>query len=599
MLYVFLRNRFLLAKFHIEYILSKLTARDKRKAAISLTSDLTVVYGAIMATIEEKQESRELSLKILKWISAATRPLQFQELQIAISIEDGDAEIDEEGFLDAKTMVDLCGGLIAIEQETGAVRFVHHTVQEYVLSNSSISNDSHLLITKTCLTYLSLETRHRKLFDRTLARIKGWCSIDERHFWDYAACNWAFHMRTIGEPKDLSIRVLAMLASPDLLYALARTIWYSWDANWLEKDYQSLPLHIFAVSGLNRLVQLALKDSRLSIDLRGFCDGILPPSRADFKDAFGQTPLALASREGHEAVVHYLAGREDVNPDSKDGYDRTPLALAAKGGHEAVVRFLAERIGVEVDSRDRYDRTPLSLAAEKGHEAVVRFLAERTDVDADSRDIHGQTPLSLAAQNGHEAVVRFLADRVDVDADSRDIHGDTPLSLAAGRGQEVVARYLADRTDVDADSKNEDGRTPLSWAAMNGHEIVVHLLDNRTDVDADWKDFYGQTPLSWAAENGHEAVVCFLAERADIVADSADNTGWTPLLFAAAHGHLAVVRFLVERADVSVNSKDTCGKTPLSSAAENGYGAVVHFLTDRTDVGADLEDHTSKKLLSF
>lgn len=566
MLYVFLRNRFLLAKFHIGYILSKLTARDKRKAAISLTSDLTVVYGAIMANIEEKQESRELSLKILKWISAATRPLQFQELQTAISIEDGDAEIDEEGFLDAKTMVDLCGGLIAIDQETSAVRFVHHTVQEYILSNSRISNDAHLLITKTCLTYLSLETRHRKLFDRTLARIKGWCSIDERHFWDYAACNWAFHMRTIGEPKDLSIRVLAMLGSPDLLYALARTIWwYSWDADWLEKDYQSLPLHIFAVSGLNRLVQMTLKDSSLSIDLRDFCDGILPPSRADFKDTFGQTPLALASREGYEAVVHYLAGREDVNPDSKDGYDRTPLALAAKNGHEAVVRFLTERIGV----------------------------------DADSRDIHGQTPLSLAAQNGHEAVVRFLADRVDVDADSRGIHGHTPLSLAARRGQEVVVHYLADRTDVDADSKDEDCRTPLSWAAMNGHEIVVHLLANRTDVDADWKDWYGQTPLSWAAENGHEAVVRFLAERADTVEDSAENTGWTPLLFAAAHGHLAVVRFLVKRANVNVNMKDIYSKTPLSLAAENGHGAVVHFLADCTDVGADLEDHTSKKLLSF
>jgi ankyrin repeat protein len=442
-----------------------------------------------MATIEEKQESREFSLKILKWLSAATRPLQFQGLQTAISIEDGDAEIDEEGFLDAKTMVDLCGGLIAIEQETGAVRFVHHTVQEYVLSNSSISSDAHLLIAKTCLTYLSLETRHRKLCDRTLARIKGWSSIDERHFWDYAACNWAFHMRTIGEPKDLSIRVLAMFGSPDLLYALARTIWwYSWDADWLEKDYQSLPLHIFAVSGLNRLVQLTLKDYSLSVDFRDFRDGILPPSRADFKDTFGQTPLALASKEGHEEVVHYLAGREDVNPGSKDGYDQTPLALAAKNGHEAVVRFLAERIGVEADSKDRFDRTPLSLAAERGHEAVVQFLAERTDVDADWKDWYGHTPLSWAAGNGHEAVVRFLAERADTVADSTDNTGWTPLLFAAAQGHMTVVRFLVERADVNVNSKDKCGKTPLSSAAETGHEAVVRFLTDWTDVDADLED---------------------------------------------------------------------------------------------------------------
>ena len=66
--------------------------------------------------------------------------------------------------------------------------------------------------------------------------------------------------------------------------------------------------------------------------------------------------------------------RDDVEADSKGGDGRTPLSLAAKEGHEAVMKLLVERDDVEADLKDGDGRTPLSYAALGGHEAVAKLL---------------------------------------------------------------------------------------------------------------------------------------------------------------------------------------------------------------------------------
>src|ERR1700733_13119475 len=73
------------------------------------------------------------------------------------------------------------------------------------------------------------------------------------------------------------------------------------------------------------------------------------------KDRSGQTALSTAAIKGQEAVVESKGGRGR----------RTPLLLAARNGHEAVVKLLLEK-GADVESKVRdYGPTPLSWAAEK------------------------------------------------------------------------------------------------------------------------------------------------------------------------------------------------------------------------------------------
>jgi ankyrin repeat protein len=69
-------------------------------------------------------------------------------------------------------------------------------------------------------------------------------------------------------------------------------------------------------------------------------------------NSIGQTPLSVASEEGHEAVVKLLLAEHGVDPNHKDSYGRTPLASASASGHHGVVRLLLNTNGVDPDSRD-------------------------------------------------------------------------------------------------------------------------------------------------------------------------------------------------------------------------------------------------------
>ena len=99
-------------------------------------------------------------------------------------------------------------------------------------------------------------------------------------------------------------------------------------------------------------------------------------------------------------MVKLLLAKDGVDLDSKDKDGRTPLSLAARIGHEAVVKLLLAKDGVDPDSEDICGRTPLSYTAGNGHEAVVELLLAKDDVDPDSTNDEDRTPLSLAAGNG-------------------------------------------------------------------------------------------------------------------------------------------------------------------------------------------------------
>ena len=55
------------------------------------------------------------------------------------------------------------------------------------------------------------------------------------------------------------------------------------------------------------------------------------------KEVPGYTPLAWASRNGHEEVVKILIRREEVNPDKSDAGGTTPHSHAV--GSEEVFQF--------------------------------------------------------------------------------------------------------------------------------------------------------------------------------------------------------------------------------------------------------------------
>ena len=255
------------------------------------------------------------------------------------------------------------------------------------------------------------------------------------------------------------------------------------------------------------------------------------------KDIWGQSPLSLAARNGHEDIVRTLIVDHEANVKSRGNFD---------GAHHSVEQILTTG-RVDADSKDEDDRTPLSRAAQNGHKGVVELLLATDRVDADSKGSYGhRTPLSWAAQNGHKSVVEQLLATGRVDADSKDSFDcRTPLSWAAQNGHKGVVKLLLATGEVDADARDSYNRTPFSWAAKNGHKDVVELLLATGRVNADLKGGYDyRTPLSWAAENGHKGVVELLLATGRVNTDSKDDYSRTPLSWAALNHHKGVVKLL-------------------------------------------------------
>ena len=490
---------------------------------------LDKTYEQAMKRIEDQgSRVQELAKHILGWIIHAKRPLSTAELRHALGVRPGAEKLDEDYLPSIQVLRSVCAGLVTVDKQSGIVRLVHYTTQEYFERTwTSWFPNAQMDITSVCVTYL--------LFDVFKT---GFCQSDKEFgarlrtnvLYDYAARNWGHHAYTVSTKEDL---ILNLLESRAKVSAASQAMMVSGNCSGYSQRVptQITGVHVAAYFGLGGTITGLLKNR--------------------------------------------------YNPDLQDSYGRTPLSWAAEGGHEAVVKLLLEAGGVDVDSKDKYGQTPLSWAAERGHKAVVKLLLETGKVDVDSKDKpFGQTPLWWAAGGGHEAVVKLLLETGKADVDPKDDPGQTPLSLAAKRGHEAVVKLLLETGEVDVDSKDDHGRTPLSWAAEKGHEAVVKLLVETGKVDIDSKGYYDdRTPLSRVAERGHEAMVKLLLETGKVDVNlKEDKYGRTPLLWAAGGGHEAMVKLLLETGKVDVNLKDDSGRTPLSWAAEGGHEAVAKLL---------------------
>jgi len=234
------------------------------------------------------------------------------------------------------------------------------------------------------------------------------------------------------------------------------------------------------------------------------------PSSVNVKDIHGSTPLSIAAQEGYLEVVKLLLEKGAAieaktnyrgapvstaafysNPaivkvlavkGTVEAIGATPLYIAAKEGHLAVVKLLLEK-GAAIEAKAEDGCTPISTAAFNGHADVVKLLLERgAAVEGKHKD--RVTPLAMAAQQGHLEVVRLLLDKGAV-VDAKDNNGFTPLARAAQIRDGLLARHLEVMKVLLAKGANpntlgfapfEDGKTALQVAEEQGKTEVAELL---------------------------------------------------------------------------------------------------------------------------
>ena len=232
-----------------------------------------------------------LAKQVLSWIVCAKRPLLTVELQHALVVEVGEPELDEDNNVpQLEDMVSVCVGLVTVDEESGIIRLVHYTAQEFFQwTQAQWSPTAKKDICTICVTYLSFSQFK-----------KGPCGTDEEFekrlqsnpLYEYAARNWGNHAR---EASLSTAEVIGFLNSHDLVeaasQALLATKRWSDDRNYSQFfPKQMTGIHVAAYFGVVEVVTELIGEG-LDIDPR---------------DNWGRTPLSWAAENDRDAVVKLL-----------------------------------------------------------------------------------------------------------------------------------------------------------------------------------------------------------------------------------------------------------------------------------------------------
>ncbi|CZR64265.1 related to ankyrin [Phialocephala subalpina] len=498
-------TRFLLAQLHLDSLIGKRSPKAVQTALKNLVKGSAAYDHAYKDAMEringQIKDQEELAKQVLAWITCAKRPLTTIELQHALSVEAGESQLDEANIPEIEDMVSVCAGLVTIDEESGIIRLVHYTTQEYFdRTRRQWFPDAQANIIKTCVTYLSFDE-----FE------SGICQCDDEFeqrlqsnkFYKYAAQNWGHHARQASTSCRSVIDFLRkqahVEASGQVLIASNR---YRDEVKYSQNGPKQMTgLHLAAFFGVSNAIL-----------------GLLNSNPPDLKDSYGRTPLSWAAERGHENVVKLLLkqGAEVNSIDSE--YGRTPLSWAAKNLHEVVVRLLLEA-GADVNLRGgQYGESGLHLAAGIGDKAMVHQLLE-AGADVNSRtgvSKSGASALHRAVTRGHDKVVRLLL-KAGADVRAKDHCSWTALHRAANAGHEKVVKLLLE-ADAEVNEENDCEATALHPAAQYGHDAIVEQLIER-DADVEARCCDGWTALHWAAEHTRKPTFQFLLKiKTDIEA---------------------------------------------------------------------------------
>ncbi|RHZ81081.1 hypothetical protein Glove_123g42 [Diversispora epigaea] len=98
---------------------------------------------------------------------------------------------------------------------------------------------------------------------------------------------------------------------------------------------------------------------------------------------------------------------------AKDKYGNTPLHMASANGHVEIVEFIIEKFkSLEqrddvINTQNESGNTSLHWSALNGHEKVVKLLVTN-GADIKIKNQAGKTAIYEAQQNNHEKIVEFI-----------------------------------------------------------------------------------------------------------------------------------------------------------------------------------------------
>ena len=148
-------------------------------------------YGATLDRIKAQDSYKSrLGTTALMWICHSERELGAQELCQALAVDIGSTDYNADDAPSIQTVLSCCQGFVVVDNEGSAVRLIHYTLREYLVS---FFQSPHSTIAETCLTYLNSE----QVMALSDSRVQ---SIQPSPFLEYSSLLWGTHMKK--EPSD-------------------------------------------------------------------------------------------------------------------------------------------------------------------------------------------------------------------------------------------------------------------------------------------------------------------------------------------------------------------------------------------------------------
>ncbi|ESR33351.1 hypothetical protein CICLE_v10004518mg [Citrus x clementina] len=340
---------------------------------------------------------------------------------------------------------------------------------------------------------------------------------------------------------------------------------------------------------------LQTEEGEISSESTEFVEQILDlcPSLLFQANAKGDSPLHLAAKKGHAAIVEFLivfANRQPIDLESgvesaarqilkmTNEEQNTPLHEAVRLRRVDVVKILIKADPHVPYSANRNSETPLYMAVANGSAEIVAEILQNCPESAarqmlEKTNEEQNTPLHEAVRLRSVDVAKILIEADPHVPYSANRNSETPLYMAAANGSVKIVAKILQKCPSPA-HEGPDGKTALHAAVYTyPTEVIKQLLEKKRSLTA-VRDKYGWTPLHHAAYSGRELTSKLLLERDKSAAFIGDkDRNMTALHLAAARGHIGIVNEIIS----------SCPSRLLVKVDERGWN-FLHFAMVSLDI---------------